>query len=754
MTPNQIGSLISEIGVYVQLGGTALLLVLFFLLSRHAGTRPYFSRWTQAWFALLVALLAVMVRYLLAGPDVPLHPPPPTVAFTLSHGAYFLAKLVFLRLLLDGCLMFTRNRRVPGPAWAWYAAIGVLAVAGAWRAPDLNRVMLIQEPIAVAAYGYAAWLFLGLPRPRRTLGVRCTGLVFAGLSALWVLYAFSFWAGIPRPQSEAVIARLAANNSFLDAGSMLLLAFGMVVILLEDSQRDVEQARVDQLRAVAESEARLKAVIETATDGIVAVNAQGEVVLANAGAARLLGGKRREMLGRRLTDLLPPEAAATLDRRLVDVHRSTPGRQAVFEVQQKGADGREMPLEIAASTHRAEAALLDIFVLRDVSDRRRNEEERAELQARLAQSLRMEALGRLVSGVAHELNNPLAAILTFSEQLLAERPPEDKAGPLGTIREQARRARMVVRDLLTFVRRREERRAPAEMATLVERTVRALENDFARQGVRLRVTMPPGLPTIVCDGTALEQVLTNLLDNAARATPGGEVVLTVVREGEGIRVTVEDDGPGIPEQHFPRLFEPFFTTRGTGEGTGLGLPVSLGIIEQHGGVLRAENRTPGPGARFLAWLPLGVASAEISRPKLAAGGRVEGPPGHVLLVDDEAPVRASLRRYFQRQGWTVAEAADGREAIERMERTSAAEFDLVICDLKMPGVSGLDVHQWIRTHRAELLPRLVFASGDTATPETAEFLASNECAVLEKPFELADLAATVTRVRTSGVHSA
>jgi nitrogen-specific signal transduction histidine kinase/CheY-like chemotaxis protein len=408
-----------------------------------------------------------------------------------------------------------------------------------------------------------------------------------------------------------------------------------------------------------------------------------------------------------------------------------------------------VPLEVAASRLTG-AEPLDILVVRDLSERRRAETERDQLQARLSQSVRMEALGRLVSGVAHELNNPLAAILTFSEQLLAEHTSNETAGPLGTIREQARRARAIVRDLLTFVRRREERREEADLLVLVDRTVRALEADLSRQSVQLTVEVEQGLPPLTCDPPAVEQVLTNLLDNAARAAPGGTVHLRVSSRHGGLGIEVEDSGPGIPPAHLARIFEPFFTTRGTGEGTGLGLSVSLGIVQQHGGELWAENRDPGPGARFSAWLPLGAPAAPDTRqsgrwktgPEPAAA-----PGGRLLIIDDEPSVRSSLRRYFERRGWRVEEAAEGTAGLAKLLATRPGNlFDLVICDLRMPGLSGKEVHQWLSSARPELLNRLVFASGDTASPETAAFLNSIPCPVLEKPFELAELAAVVSRV--------
>jgi PAS domain S-box-containing protein len=491
------------------------------------------------------------------------------------------------------------------------------------------------------------------------------------------------------------------------------------------------------------SEARLRAVLETATDGIIAANPEGRIVIANASATRLFGLRRREAVGRNLSELFTDPGRDTLERSLIDIRRATPGRQSLFEVAARTPDGGAIPLEVAVSVMAHEGELLDILVLRDLRDRRRAEAEREQLQTRLAQSLRMESLGRLVSGVAHELNNPLAAILTFSEQLLAERAIGEEAGPLTTIREQARRARAIVRDLLAFVRRREDRREAADLAVLVDRTVRALQGDIDRGGVKLTVELAPNLPLITCNPPALEQVLTNLVDNAVRAAPRGKVELRVRQDQGCLEVEVNDSGPGIRPEHLSRIFEPFFTTRATGEGTGLGLSVSLGILQQHGGDLRAENRLPGPGARFVARIPVGGArppagaQPPADRPVLGGGRRV-------LIIDDEEPIRSSLRRYFMRQDWAVDEAADGSLGLARM--LDGVGYDLVICDLKMPGLSGAEVYHQVRVARPDLLRHLVFASGDTASPETAAFLDSTSTPVLEKPFELSELRAVVDRV--------
>jgi signal transduction histidine kinase/ActR/RegA family two-component response regulator len=423
-------------------------------------------------------------------------------------------------------------------------------------------------------------------------------------------------------------------------------------------------------------------------------------------------------------------------------------------------DGSELPLECSVSTRRLADSLMRIVILNDVSERLAAEAEREELTSRLTQSLRMEAVGRLVSGVAHELNNPLTAILTFSEDLLREPSPELPTEPLVVIRDQARRARAIVRDLLAFVRRREERREHIAPVELVERVTNAMRREIERVGLRLELDVGPELPAIIGDAVGLEQVLTNLLDNAMRAAgKGGWVGLRAETVREGLQIVVEDSGEGIRPELLPRIFEPFFTTRAAGQGTGLGLSVSLGIVEQHGGRLTAENRAgPEHGACFTALLPFGVAATDRRLSPRVPPFEAQDPlkslptvePGRtprVLIIDDEAPVRAAMRRFFERRGWTVEEAEDGQPGLTAVLAAPDDKlYDLVISDLKMPGMSGMDVHDGLAASKPALLRRLVIATGDTASPDAAAFLSKTRCAILEKPFALDELARIVDRV--------
>jgi two-component system NtrC family sensor kinase len=375
----------------------------------------------------------------------------------------------------------------------------------------------------------------------------------------------------------------------------------------------------------------------------------------------------------------------------------------------------------------------------------------------LRQSEKLAALGQLVSGVAHELNNPLAAILHFAEDLLNdERTPADLEA-ISVIRDQARRSRTIVRDLLSFVRFRDTNRERVQLGEALAASVKALGPAVEDHGAQLVAELPTAGTVGLTDRAGLQQIVTNLVINAAQASGRGGLVRlrAEVTEGELV-IIVEDTGPGIPAAVMDRIFEPFFTTKPLGEGTGLGLSVTLGIVQQLGGRIRVENRDPGDGtgARFVVHLPVGgtlayapsppSSSSVAPSPTESGTGAALGP--RVLVIDDEASIRAALRRFFSRRGWRVTEAADGAEGLTAL-LASKLEFAVVISDLKMPGCSGVELHDHIAAIAPELLDRIVFSTGDVASKEAAEFVRRTRCTVLQKPFELRALEKIVERLR-------
>jgi CheY-like chemotaxis protein len=246
--------------------------------------------------------------------------------------------------------------------------------------------------------------------------------------------------------------------------------------------------------------------------------------------------------------------------------------------------------------------------------------------------------------------------------------------------------------------------------------------------------------------------VTNLVVNAAQASGrGGVVGLRATIVEHDLQIVVEDTGPGIPAKLIDRIFEPFFTTKPIGQGTGLGLSVTLGVVQQLGGRINVENRGrgEGEGARFTVSIPIqgGVADPAPRAPASAVAATTEaGQKPRVLIIDDEASIRAALRRFFTRRGWHVEEAEDGAEGLSTM-LSGKSEFAVIISDLKMPGCSGVELHDHVASVAPELLERIIFSTGDVASKDAADFVQRTRCTVMQKPFELRALEGLVTRMR-------
>jgi signal transduction histidine kinase/ActR/RegA family two-component response regulator len=384
-----------------------------------------------------------------------------------------------------------------------------------------------------------------------------------------------------------------------------------------------------------------------------------------------------------------------------------------------------------------------MVVAYDMTAQRNAERERDVLRSRLEESHRIETIGRLVSGIAHEINNPLAAILTFAEQLRFETRSAIDAAALDAIRSEAIRSRAIVRDLLAYVRTPDDRAVtPVRPGPLLDDLLRSLVPHVMSLGVDLTWDEQDESVWVAADVAGIEQVVTNLVLNAAQsAAPSGRVSVRTPQTGDVFTIAVEDSGIGIAPAAIPLLFEPFFTTKPVGTGTGLGLFVARGIVQRHGGTLRAENRPEG-GARFTVELLKVAAPAEFSAGRVARTIPVPSEVNaRVLLIDDEDSIRISLKRFFTRRGWQVFEARDGQSALAVLRTEDPDSFALLLCDLRMPGMGGPELYETLKFEFPQLLSRLVLVSGDVVSAETAKFIAGTDCVVLEKPFELRTLGA-------------
>lgn len=512
--------------------------------------------------------------------------------------------------------------------------------------------------------------------------------------------------------------------------------------------------RAHAAESLRQSEASFRSFVENSPIGIYRATGAGRLLAVNASLVQLLGyDSPRELLQ---VDMPRAILVSAADRERLLYQLESKGDIRSYETEWRRKDGATVSVRISARAYRDDRGSLwfsEGFV-ENVTPLRAAEQA-------LRQSEKLAALGQLVSGVAHELNNPLAAILHFAEDLLDdERSPEDLEA-LSVIRDQARRSRSIVRDLSSFVRAREYSRERVRVTDALAASIRALQPAVDDLGARLIVDLPTSEVVGTTDRAGLQQIVTNLVVNAAQASGhGGAVSLRAMITSSELTIVVEDSGPGIPPSAMDRIFEPFFTTKPLGEGTGLGLSVTLGIVQHMGGRIDAENRLAhdrgslgvGGGARFTVTLPIDLGiDTSVDEPAVAPTSQkstpaVEGPAPRVLIIDDEPSIRAALRRFFTRRGWKVDEAEDGSEGLSALLAVRL-EYSAVISDLKMPGCSGVELHDHVAAVAPELLDRIVFSTGDVASREAAAFVQRTRCTVVQKPFELRALEVIVTRMR-------
>jgi len=360
------------------------------------------------------------------------------------------------------------------------------------------------------------------------------------------------------------------------------------------------------------------------------------------------------------------------------------------------------------------------------------------LQEQLIQSEKMSAIGQLVSGVAHELNNPLAGISAFAQLLLTEkrfRPDQRTAAEM--VYAEARRASRIVQNLLTFARQHKPERTPTSVNQVLDDTLELRGYELRVRGIDVVRDYDEQVPETMADAHQLQQVFLNLITNAEQAMERSErdkqrLAVRTLRSGDVVRIEVEDTGPGIPPNLLERIFNPFFTTKPTGSGTGLGLSISLGIVREHEGRIWAENTSQG-GARFLVELPI-VAPRPSGETQATPPISAVTDPLRILVVDDEASVRVALQRYLSLRGHEVETTASGKEALARMREDA---FDAVIVDMRMPDLSGEEFFRELKAIDGACVERVIFTTGQLVDDGVRRFLASTGRPCVAKPFELA-----------------
>ncbi|HSW05828.1 PAS domain S-box protein [Aquabacterium sp.] len=522
----------------------------------------------------------------------------------------------------------------------------------------------------------------------------------------------------------------------------------------QTEQRLREQELAQQAAQLRASEALKAAIFDNALAALVSTDATGCIVEFNPSAEAMFGHRRAQVLGLPVAEVMVParhrEAHEQGLRRWqrADAAPLPPRR---LEMHALRADGSEFPMEMVLWRTTTDQQVFYTASITDVSERHGAAQQIERQREALRQSEKLSAMGNLLAGVSHELNNPLAIVMgraALLEEKCASDPALQRDAQL--IREAAERCGRIVHTFLNMARSRPARRSLVDLNPVARATAELLAYAYRSHGIDLQLQLSEPLPPVHADADQIAQVVLNLLVNAQQAlslTEGQRTVRLSTGAGTAsVWLRVADNGPGIAAAARARLFEAFFTTKAEGMGTGMGLSVSRALVREHGGELQLDDSTTGAGAVFCMSLPI-APQREAQAPAVATPASVAAAPApalaRVLVVDDEEEVASLMREMLERAGYEVASAESGAVALQLLVE---ARFDAVVSDLHMPDMDGTALWRAICNEHPRLGSKLLFVTGDTLSPHAQAFFKASGCAGLDKPFTKAELLSKVQAV--------
>ena len=497
----------------------------------------------------------------------------------------------------------------------------------------------------------------------------------------------------------------------------------------------MENARLFQV--VSRSQREWETTFDAMIDCVSVHDTSGRVIRANVALARRLKSTPPKVVGKYCSEIYGREDAAAVACRHTRSMRE--GGLMVEEVELP-AMGGTFQISVSPWYDKNNRLAGSIHVAKDISNEKL-------LRQQLIHSEKLSAIGELISGIAHELNNPLTGVMGYSQLLQLRKDLDDRAREnLLKINNLALRCQKIVQNLLSFARKQKPERRLSDINEVLEKTIELRSYELQVNNIEIIRELDRNLPKTIADAHQLQQVFLNIITNAEQAMleahGKGRLTITTRQDSSNHRIVVEisDDGPGIPEAHHTRIFDPFFTTKEVGKGTGLGLSLSYGLIKEHGGNIYARSRV-GEGSTFVVELPIIAQLQEEPGPPsdqalqaLHFENRVRDK--RILVVDDERYILDFFVEVFQMYPLCVDTAGDGRAAMELMQ---ASDYDLIITDFKMPQMSGRELFNWIKEQRPHMANRIIFVTGDTASAETRSFFEANANRCLAKPFKIEEV---------------
>jgi len=717
-----LSEMLAALSLYFPAGWVkaALVLALFsncvvigiFAYLNHYTKKNYFHLWTVAWMFQAVWLAA----------SIGLEESPSAPYLIMARRACIGISALFM---FWGSFQLTNQARsqrelglgvILAVLWSWVAAFHVC------------DHLWITLPVFVMLA--TASLYTGRLYFRYRHRYRGAELLSAGFF-LWGLHLLGF------PFERVMPPAFMVGGYFVSAILSLFIAMGMIVQVLEQARERTETLEQE----ITGSEEKYRVLFESSSEAIFLVDLETlEILEANQSAQQLLGISSKDLIGKMFSDLSPQLQSQTrvlqdgslIERktRLLDMFVSC------REFQIVRSDGVSITCEGDASFVQCQKQPVLQINLREITERKKMEQQ-------LRQSEKLSALGQLVAGVAHELNNPLAVVMGSAQILANSRELSEKSrNDMTRIILESDRAAKIVRNLLSFARMREPDLGVIDLNRLMGDVLKRHESQLMAGRIQVEKHLAPHLPATQADAGQIEQVLTNLLNNAiqavgSRAEPRTISVYTE-ENGPWIRMAFADNGTGIRSDMLNKIFDPFFTTQPPGKGPGLGLSICHSIVQAHRGRIWAQSEF-GQGATFFIELPILELPETNSEAVPAEPSAVlPSPQTHyrLLIVDDEPGIVEVLKEVLGGNGYLIDTASNGDEALQHI---GTHRYDLILSDLSMPEMSGDKLYDTLQSTQPDTAQRIIFVTGDTVSPKARAFLDRVGNPWLSKPFNLSEI---------------
>ncbi len=719
-------------GVLVSLLSVWVLVALFFYLNRYT-KRRYFTIWTAAW--LFYALWITLSFGLSGDRNAPL-------LLMLQQWCVGVSAI----FLLWGSRRFL-GERVKQSMLGWFIVFllvwSYLGAYGVFHLGKLEMEIPVFTLIALAS-GITAWSFFKYRAKHEYIGATLLTLGFS----LWGIYM----AGYPFLENSEDLTSVAM---FISAGLQLMLAVSMIILVLEEVREThhhaIEEAHARKLERdtlqsrILSTEVRYQKLFDQASEAILIADADDFRILElNRAAERLLGIPRSELGRHSLSAFCQVKSQAGAPPQNSEDWFLTLCRQRPVNLMRK--NGAIVPVEINGALIDFDGRAAYQFFVVELT-------ERARLEQQLRQAEKLSAIGRMISGVAHELNNPLSVVKGYLELVLSHHDLNAQTrADLEKAAHESNRAAKLVMNFLSFAREQPSHRELVNLNELAARLVELRQFDLSVAKTEVVIQADPQLPPISADPDQIHQLVVNLMSNSLQAMTNssrpGRLKIITRSSGDSVQVVVEDNGPGVPPALVNRIFEPFFTTKEVGAGTGLGLSIAHSIMTEHKGRIFYQTSSLG-GAGFVLEFPAAPATAGkrlsegfttiVAKPTAPAPAQ----HGNILVLDDEKSIAEMLGEMLGLLGYTPTISNLPVHALELLEDR---EFDLIISDFRMPGLNGRQFYELVAQKKPAQARRVIFLTGDVVNEDTLEFLKSTGNPHIAKPFNLTSVRKTVEEV--------